>query len=372
MKCEKCGAELKPGNVYCSVCGNAVQLVPDYNLLDEDMLGDIIQKEARGSKKDAAPELDRKKKAKKKKRIAAGIGAAVLITVFLVTFFVYQKAQEFRMGSYEYQFKKAEQLLEEGDYNGAAAYFLRALSLRAADPAASKRLASIYLEQEEETEAVLLLEELADAGGADEEALRMLIDIYDGNREYDKILELSGKVNGEALPLLFGDYLVDTPAFGVEPGVYGEELTVTMQAEPECEILYTTDGEDPGCSGTVYRGGIALEEEGTTVFFAVARNRKGICSKVAKASYTLRFEMPDMPSVSPDGGTYNEPQQITVSVPEGCTAYYTWDGSDPGVQSAKYTGAIEMLPGNQVLSVVAVDEAGRKSGVYRVNYVYLP
>ncbi len=200
----------------------------------------------------------------------------------------------------------------------------------------------------------------------------MLIDIYDGNREYDKILELSGKVNGEALPLLFGDYLVDTPAFGVEPGVYGEELTVTMQAEPECEILYTTDGEDPGCSGTVYRGGIALEEEGTTVFFAVARNRKGICSKVAKASYTLRFEMPDMPSVSPDGGTYNEPQQITVSVPEGCTAYYTWDGSDPGVQSAKYTGAIEMLPGNQVLSVVAVDEAGRKSGVYRVNYVYLP
>lgn len=372
MKCEKCGAELKTGNVYCSVCGTAVQLVPDYNLLDEDMLGDIIQKEARGSKKDAASELDRKKKARRKKRIAAGVVAAMLITVFLVTFYLHQEVQKLRMGSYDYQYGKAEEFLEEGDYNSAVAYFLRALSLRAADPAASKQLAFIYLEQEEEEKAVLLLKELADAGGADEEALRMLIGIYDGNREYDKILELGEKVNGEEMPLLFGDYLVEPPEFGVEPGTYGQMLTITMQAGEGCEVLYTTDGEDPQMFGKAYGDGILLDEEGTTVFCAVARNRKGICSKVARASYTIRFEMPDMPSVSPAGGTYYEQQQITVSVPEGCTAYYTWDGSDPGKQSHKYAGAIEMLPGNQVFSVVAVDEAGHRSGVYRVNYVYLP
>lgn len=372
MKCENCGAELKPGNVYCSVCGTAVQLVPDYNLLDEDLLGDIIQEEARGSSTGAAPEVDYKKRVRRKKGLAVGITAAVLITVFFVTFYAHQKVQSFRMGSYDYQYGKAEEFFKAGDNNSAAAYYLRALSLRAKDPAASKWLASIYLEQEEEEEAIRLLEELADSGGADEESLKMLIDIYDGNADYDKIVLLSEKVNGEEMPLLFGDYLVQMPEFGVQPGTYGEELTVTMQAGAECEVLYTTDGENPEVFGTAYRDSILLDEEGTTVFFAVARNRKGICSKVAKAAYTIRFEIPDMPSVSPSGGTYYEAQQITVAVPDGCTAYYTWDGSDPGRQSAKYAGAIEMPPGNQVLSVVAVDETGRRSGVYRVNYVYLP
>ena len=161
MKCENCGAELKPGNVYCSVCGTAVQLVPDYNLLDEDLLGDIIQEEARGSSTGAAPEVDYKKRVRRKKGLAVGITAAVLITVFFVTFYAHQKVQSFRMGSYDYQYGKAEEFFKAGDNNSAAAYYLRALSLRAKDPAASKRLASIYLEQEEEEEAIRLLEELA-------------------------------------------------------------------------------------------------------------------------------------------------------------------------------------------------------------------
>lgn len=371
MKCEKCGAELKPGKVYCGVCGTAVQLVPDYNLLDEDMLGDIIQNEARGSR-EAAPKADRKKKDKKKRRLRAGIFAAALMLVFGVSFLLYREAQKQRLGSYDYQFRKAEACLKDGDYNSAAVYLSRALTLRAADPAASKKLASIYVEQEEEEQAVLLLEELVDAGGADEEALRMLIEIYDGKGDYDKIAELGEKVNGSEMPLIFGDYLVSLPEFGVAPGVYGEKLTVTIEAEPGCEILYTTNGEDPESYGEAYQSPIVLEEEGTTMILAVAKNRKGICSRKARASYTIRFEIPKMPSVSPAGGTYYEPQQITVSAPQGCTAYYTWDGSDPGKQSMRYTGPIEMPPGNQVLSVVSVNETGQKSGVYRVNYVYLP
>ena len=45
MKCEKCGANIPQGYVYCSVCGSEVQLVPDYNFLDEDLLGSIVQGE---------------------------------------------------------------------------------------------------------------------------------------------------------------------------------------------------------------------------------------------------------------------------------------------------------------------------------------
>ena len=372
MKCEKCGAEIKDGYVYCSVCGNAVQLVPDYNLLDEDLLGDIIQKEARGGSKDAAPKPDGKKRTRRRKKLIGGAVIAVLLAAALTSFFLYREIEHRHAQSYDYQFEKAESNFEAGDYNSAAVYYRRALSLRAADPMASKRLAEIYVEQEEEEEAALLLEALVEAGKEDTESLQLLIEIYDRNGDYSKIVELCDKVDGSNMPLLFGNYLVQPPKFEREPGTYGEELLVSMEAEPGCDILYTTDGEDPTLQGKLYENGILLEEEGTTVFFAVARNRKGIYSKTARASYTVRFEIPDMPSVSPSGGTYYEAQKITVSAPEGCSIYYTWDGSNPTEQSAKYGGPLDMPPGNQVLSVVAVNAAGAKSGVYRVNYVYMP
>ena len=37
MKCAKCGAEIKEGCIYCSVCGNAVQIVPDYSVLEDEI-----------------------------------------------------------------------------------------------------------------------------------------------------------------------------------------------------------------------------------------------------------------------------------------------------------------------------------------------
>ena len=105
---------------------------------------------------------------------------------------------------------------------------------------------------------------------------------------------------------------------------------------------------------------------------AVARNEKGIYSEPVTAEYTIRYEPPDMPSVIPAGGTYSEPQTITIQVPSDCTAYYTWDGSDPSKESFRYTGPIEMPMGNQVLSVILINSVGLESRIYRVNYVYMP
>ena len=42
MKCSKCGAEIKSGSVYCGSCGEAVQMVPDYNLLEDDFFVSIL------------------------------------------------------------------------------------------------------------------------------------------------------------------------------------------------------------------------------------------------------------------------------------------------------------------------------------------
>ena len=48
MKCAKCGAELKVGCIYCSVCGQEAQIVPDYNLLEDDLLKELLNEEKIG------------------------------------------------------------------------------------------------------------------------------------------------------------------------------------------------------------------------------------------------------------------------------------------------------------------------------------
>ena len=46
MECKRCGAELKEGCLYCSVCGEEAQMVNGYTVLEDDYLRSILTKEA--------------------------------------------------------------------------------------------------------------------------------------------------------------------------------------------------------------------------------------------------------------------------------------------------------------------------------------
>ena len=42
MKCIYCGSELKEGSLFCSHCGKEVQIVPVYNIYDDDYLKALL------------------------------------------------------------------------------------------------------------------------------------------------------------------------------------------------------------------------------------------------------------------------------------------------------------------------------------------
>jgi len=65
MKCAKCGAELKKGCLYCSVCGHEAQIVSDYNVLEDDYLRSLL-KDGEGEKNPQEKEPEPKKTKKKK------------------------------------------------------------------------------------------------------------------------------------------------------------------------------------------------------------------------------------------------------------------------------------------------------------------
>lgn len=372
MKCAKCGAELKVGCIYCSVCGQEAQIVPDYNLLEDDLLKDLLRDEKKqNTLKQQKKSVDEKKsqtqpKKKKKKKtpvIAAAISAILVLVILIVLLVNYS-----HNSSYDYQMDKAESCITDKDYAKAQKYLERAVELQEDSTEALQLLADVYLAQDEKDDAVDILKRMIEIEKDNKEAYQKLIEVYAGLEDYEAIAELSKQVTDRDILDLFSDYLVTAPV--IEESDYDEEEGLHISAQTGTTTYYTLDGSDPK-KGKEYEDAIFLEE-GTTTIRMISVNELGIYSEETECTFEVEFEPPEAPEVTPDGGSFNVPQQITIDVPEGCRAYYTWDGSDPTANSEQYSAPLEMPEGNNILSVILVDKNDRWSEVTKCNFIYIP
>lgn len=378
MKCENCGAKIPKGSMYCKKCGKDVQLVPDYNYLEEDVLSNIIQESVVASVSDEAPKASSSKSSAKKrsnKKIIILVILVIFCVLAVLTAWLVRKVQEDiayeQANSYDYQFQLAEEYYQTKDYSNALLYYKNALALKPGDTAAKDRMLDIYLKTDDKEAAISSLEQKIEENERDLQAWQTLISIYAADEEYEKIQQLAERVKSMEVLELFEDYLVGQPGFSQISGTYTNPLSIRLSSVKDCEIYYTLDGSNPIEEGILYKEAIPVTE-GTVTISAVAKNAKGIYSEVTRADYTIRYEPPAMPKVTPSGGNYSDGQMITIQVPKDCVAYYTWDGSEPTENSTRYTAPIEMPQGNQVLSVILVNSMGLKSRVNRINYIYMP
>ena len=60
MKCAKCGAEIRPGCVYCSNCGQEAQIVTEINILEDDLLRSMLDEESEKTKEKRRKRKDRR------------------------------------------------------------------------------------------------------------------------------------------------------------------------------------------------------------------------------------------------------------------------------------------------------------------------
>ena len=103
MKCAKCGAELKKGCLYCSVCGHEAQIVSDYNVLEDDYLRSLL-KDGEGEKNPQEKEPEPKKtKKKKKSHLALIVCCCLIITGAAVGIAVKLYIDNKNANSYDYQ-----------------------------------------------------------------------------------------------------------------------------------------------------------------------------------------------------------------------------------------------------------------------------
>lgn len=378
MKCANCGAELKLGCVYCSVCGKEAQIVPDYNILEDDFLKALLddeqkQKEAQQLQREEEArkkkQLEQEKKRKKKIMLITGAVVAAVAVIIIVTMVLIGHSHK---NSFDYQYKKGLEYAASHDYEKALAYLERASLIEPENTDVLIELAKVNIKNKEtvSAEANLLQVISLDAGHA--EAYELLIDLYSKEEKYDKIAELYQHVADNSVKYLFEDYLVVEPEFSLEPGGYDDTIEIELTASHGCDIYYTTNGSSPIEEGKKYNEALIFEKEGEYTIRAVAQDERGLYSEIAVAEYAIKFAAPDGVEVTPSAGSFAEAQSIIIHVPEGAKAYYTWDGTNPTIESSVYTEPLEMPEGNNVLSVLLVDKHGLASPVVRFNYVYLP
>ena len=383
MKCANCGAELKVGCMYCSVCGKEAQIVSDYNLLEDDFLRDVLKEQEEKVRKEvmgksvhnqntagkASPEETHTKSPQKrriKKRLIFAVLAMVLLVVLIVSTVL--MVNHSRDNSYDYQMERAQNYLEDKNYREAENRVKRALELDEDSVEAKILLADIKVLRSEEDEAVKILEEVCKEHKDHKDAYQKLIALYVEQKDYQALQTLSEQAKDSEVSELFSEYFPKAPEFDKEEGIYTEELSVGISAGDECKVYYTLDGTDPR-EGIEYQSPIPIVPGETMQIRAIAKNDYSLYGDEVQGEFQVELQKPQKPRVSPSGGSFYDVQSIVVTIPEGCKVYYTWDGTTPGTGSTQYTQPITMPEGNNILSLIAVNEHGMRSDVLKCNYI---
>ena len=450
MICRHCGANFPDDLVVCPECGAEVQIVPDYNPLD-----DVLAREVRGSVEGATrqiqtedirryrrgssdqnvnatrvlrqDEMDRirrdlrsgaekqgtdgsrrntdemrsqrqsagnsqrqrqstdelrrsrqntgeLKRQRQQKRLEAAKRKRrnLLITMFAVLALIIAGIVVVYQNSYTGMIRKGYNAIQTRDYTAAARYFDRAIVKDRSRVEAYVGHAEVYIDQEDLDGAEDVYLSAIETQPTNVRLYQAAIDFYMDTEQPEKIAVLLQNCEDETVLNAVSDYISSAPQFSPKEGTYSEVQEITITSDTGGDIYYTLDGTDPTAeTGTKYTEPVLLQNEGATEIRAVAMNSRGIPSVITSGRYTIEFPIVDAPAVTPSTGQYSQPEQITITVPEGYTAYYTMDGTTPTTSSTQYTGPVTMPENTQTIfmAVLVNNNNGKLTEVTTRNYI---
>lgn len=388
MNCFNCGAQVTDEHKTCPYCGKSLQIVPDYNIFDDDDISVLMEatpqtpkpavNKSKGNAERirARKEREKQKKLERRKKIQLVVILLAVILIcgilFCAFFIISDEIEKKNANSFSYQVNLAEEALEAGDYELAESYYLRALELNNNDLEVRFTLADMYKNNNMTAKMLDMYNEIIDIDGQNYTAYKALFQYYNANNDVESILKLRSTVTSDRIMALFQEYAVENPRIYLDGGTYSGAIDVMVSANMNYEIYYTIDGTDPTVNGILYTGTIKIDQTGMVTLKVAAKNDKGVFSNIIQETYYLEFEAPAAPVVSPDGGTFDEVTYISIVVPSGCTAYYSWDGIDPTIDSLtkfEYTDPIIVPSGENVLRVIIYDnKTGFASETYRKKF----
>lgn len=364
MKCPFCNTEIEDGSLYCNHCGSPMQVVPDFNVLEDDVLPSMLD----STKK-------RQINSEEKKEIEKHLNKKwiILISVLLCIIFGGLGGVFYYTHSYDYYINKASAAFKEKEYTQAISYYHSAIQ--------KDENYDVYMELGKAQQAGEFFDEAEDSykkafelNQKNEEVITCLVLLYTECGNYEKLEEmLDWDLTDQQLEIV-KEYGIFAPDFSVLGGTYNDDIEVALTGKEGCSIYYTLDGTQPSShNGMLYEKPIQISKQGTTIVTAVSVNAEGKYGIVSSQTYEITYEAPAEPTFSPTGGRITKETYVTISCDtQDVKIYYTWDGSLPTANSALYNGPILVPEGNNILSVIAINSHGLSSEVVKGNYIYLP
>lgn len=302
----------------------------------------------------------KKQERMRKKRQQRRILILCMAAVFALFCFIIYKF------SYTGIVNSGQSALNKGAYTKAEEKFKKAIAKKESKAKAYEGLADVYLALDKEAEAEeLFLDALK--GQTDNAPLyKAFFEFYLSTKQQEKISPIVSEIKSKEVLGELSAYVVAAPEFGLTEEKYDDVQQLKLISKGNT-IYYTTDGKDATASSTEYKEPIQIGV-GETKISAVSVNKKGIPSLAENKTYTVELPIADAPSVTPSTGQYDSQMKIEIVVPEGYTAYYTMDNTDPTASSTLYTGPIDMPSGNTIFCAVLADKSGRLTEITKRNY----
>ena len=267
MKCQKCGMDIPEGKLYCEKCGSAVQMVPDYNPVD-DISIDTGSTAALTDTEADSPEAEEQAPVRRFhwKRLTA---AAILLV--LGGYMTYRIAYQ-AFGPVQETAEEEIVLLEGPEFSTSPGLYTHSIQLILSH--ADRENGMIYYTLDGSTP------------DADSSVYNSPISIEEGTTVVRAIFIRNDGIQSEEAD---GTYRVmfetpDEPVFSVPEGTYNGSFYVTIRTETGSSIYYTTNGEEPDRYATRYTGPIQINP-GLTVLQAVAVDYEGRESGVVEVIY---------------------------------------------------------------------------------------
>ncbi len=443
MICIHCGADIPDGEVVCPRCGTAVQIVPDYNPLE-----DVLAREVRGSVEGATRQIQtddirryrrgnvsqnvnatrvlsqnemsrlreerrnavrrgqggtqgqslrrntgeqertrrstgemrrrqdteelRRDRRQKRLEAAKRKRRNLLIALFCILALIVAGIYIAYQNSYTGMVKKGYKALQTRDYAAAERYFDRAIIKDKSKSEAYTGYAEIYIDQDDLDGAEQVFLSAIETQPTNVNLYQAAIDFYMDTEQPAKISALLKDCEDSKVLASVSDYISVAPDFTPDEGTYSEVQEITLSSSTKGEIYYTLDGSEPTAeTGIKYTEPVLLQTEGQIEMKAIVVNGKGIPSVTASKKYNIEFPIEDAPAVTPSTGQYTGPAQITITVPEGYTAYYTMDGSTPTAASSQYTGPVDMPENTRTIfnAILVNNQNGKSTEVTTRSYI---
>ncbi len=407
MICPKCGNEITEGHLYCEVCGEEIQIVPDFDIQVEESInvtlssvaGDVKVApvvDAEGITKEIPTELVReatretvqeipidnppakpqkksvpkKPNASKKKAIKipqisryyiVGGAAAVLVIIGVILFVTLSGSGE------KDPYIGAQELYAQQQYDLAAEELRKIETETPLTDEETLLLADCYSAGKKYDECIAVLTGHFGNEPGNAEALNRLMEAYIAVDDKASIAALLDQTNDEVFRTKYADYIAPEPLFSLDSGTYTDDDQLSIVSEEEGEIRYTLDGSEPTESSELYQQPFIFdvgEHTVTAVFF----NAKGMPSESVQKKYVIEKKMLDDPVLLTQGGQYSDPELISLEKPVGAVIYYTDDGSDPTEEANVYNQPIPMPIREKTYRFIMIDAHGVTSQIVEATY----